>query len=74
MRFEIDEVRLKTARKHFASTMGIALREADETLDWLELLREADAINPDLQTEIIDESQQLVAILAASVKTAKRDP
>lgn len=54
--------------------MGIALREADETLDWLELLREADAINPDLQTEIIDESQQLVAILAASVKTAKRDP
>jgi len=53
-----EAIRAST-KKHFASTLGIALREADETLYWLELLR-----------EIIDEKNQLVAILASSVKTA----
>jgi len=57
-------------KKHFASTLAIALREADETLYWLELLRDAKLIRAHLLRDILDENNQLVAILASSVKTA----
>src|SRR4051794_25915495 len=61
-----------TSRKHFVSTMSIVLREADETLYWLELLAESKIVKPQLLTDLIDECNQLVAIFAASVKTARR--
>src|SRR5256885_17259533 len=61
-----------TSRKHFASTMAIVLREADETLYWLELLGESEVVKPELLTDLVDECNQLVAIFAASVKTARR--
>ncbi len=57
-------------KKHFASILSTALREADETLYWLELLRDAELIRPNLLRDLIDECNQLVAILASSVKTA----
>ncbi|MBA3484390.1 MAG: four helix bundle protein [Pirellulales bacterium] len=59
-------------RKHFASTMTIALREADETLYWLELLGESETVKVSLLKDLINECGQLVAILAASVKTATK--
>jgi len=59
-------------KKHFASMMTTALREADETLYWLELLSESGLVKPELLGEIIDECNQLVAILAASVKKASQ--
>jgi four helix bundle protein len=61
-----------STKKHFASTLAIALREADETLYWLELVRDSKLVRAELLTDLIDESNQLVAILAASVKTAAR--
>ena len=63
-----------TSRKHFASTMAIALREADETLYWLELLAESGLMKRELLADLIDECNQLVAIFAASVKTARQRP
>jgi len=57
-------------KKHFASLLSIALREADETLYWLELLRDARLIRAHLLSDLVDECNQLVAILASSVKTA----
>ncbi len=59
-------------KKHFASIMNVALREADETLYWLELLAESGTVKPELLTDLIDESHQLVAILSASVRTARK--
>jgi len=57
-------------KKHFASILSIALREADETLYWLELLRDAKLIRTHLLRDLVDECNQFVAMLAASVKTA----
>ena len=62
-----------SSRKHFISILEIVLREADETQYWLELLSESGLIKPEKLSELIDESNQLVAIFAASVKTAKSD-
>ena len=57
-------------KKHFTSILTIALREADETLYWLELLAESETIKPELLNDLVTECNELVAILAASVKTA----
>lgn len=59
-------------RRHFASTMSIALREADETLYWLELLAESETVKPSMLSDLLAECNELVAILAASVKTASK--
>jgi four helix bundle protein len=61
-----------STRKHFASTMAVALREADETMYWLELLRDSETVKPSLLEGLVNECSQLVAILAASVKTAAK--
>jgi four helix bundle protein len=59
-------------KKHFTSILVTSLREADETLYWLELLAESSTVNPSLLSDLMDECNQLVAILAASVKTASQ--
>jgi four helix bundle protein len=59
-------------KKHFTSILVTALREADETMYWLELLAESDTVKANRLSSLIDECNQLVAILAASVKTARR--
>jgi four helix bundle protein len=61
-------------KKHFTSIMNTALREADESLYWLELLRDSELVRADLLTDIVDECEQLVSILAASVKKASQVP
>lgn len=61
-----------TSRKHFASTMSIVLREADETLYWLELINESGLVKTAMLADLINECGQLVAIFAASVKTVRR--
>ena len=61
-----------SSRRHFVSTLEIACREADETLYWLELLTETGLINPARLTSLVDECQQLIAILTATIRTTKR--
>jgi len=59
-------------KKHFTSILTISLREADETLYWLELIEESGTIKPSLLGPLKKECNELVAILAASVKTASQ--
>jgi len=63
-----------SSRRHFTSFIDICAREADETLYWLELLSEAGLVKPALLRELIDECGQLVAIFAATGRSAKRPP
>lgn len=61
-----------SSKRHFVTTTEICLREADETLYWLELLSEAEIIKPARLTAISDECNQLLAILTATAKRAKQ--
>jgi four helix bundle protein len=61
-----------SSKKHFISTTKIVLREADETLYWLELLSESGIVRPSRLVGLMDECNQLVAIFAATIKTARR--
>jgi four helix bundle protein len=66
------EATRSSTKKHFTSIMVTALREADETLYWLELLAESNTVKPELIIDLTNECRQIVAILAASVKKARR--
>lgn len=55
----------------FISKLSIVVEEADETVYWLELIRDAGLVKPELLTELIDEAEQILKIMAASRKTAK---
>jgi four helix bundle protein len=61
-----------SSQAHFVSIVEIALRECGETKYWLELLRDAEVIDPARLVEIDDECDQLLRILAATVRTAKQ--
>jgi four helix bundle protein len=62
-----------SSKRHFITTAEICLREADETLYWLELLTESNLVKAKRLTALLDECNQLVAILATTVKNAKRN-
>jgi 23S rRNA-intervening sequence protein len=55
----------------FATKLSDAVEEADETVYWLELLRESSLLKPERPAEILKEANELVAITVASSKTAK---
>ena len=59
------------SRAEFAAKLSIVVEEADETLYWLELLKESGLIQPERLRELIKEADELVAIATSSRKTAK---
>jgi four helix bundle protein len=61
-----------SSRRHFISIVEIASREAAETLYWLELLAESKIVKPELLSGLIQECDELTAILTATGRTAKR--
>ncbi|MDY0169322.1 MAG: four helix bundle protein [Thermoguttaceae bacterium] len=61
-----------SSRRHFTTTLEIAIREADETLYWLELLGESGIVKPSRLSDLSRECDELIAILTATVVSTKR--
>ena len=59
------------AESDFIHKVGIANKEVRETVYWLRLIDEASLVECDVATQL-REANELVAILTASIKTAKR--
>ena len=59
------------SRAEFVAKLGVVLEEADESAFWLDLMQEAGIFPEEKLHEIIDESNELVSIFVASVRTAK---
>jgi four helix bundle protein len=59
------------SRADFIAKMGIVEEECDETLYWLEMLVELQLINADRSKELRAESNEILAIVAASIRTAR---
>ena len=57
---------------HFLSKLGDVEEEADETLFWLELLEESEIVPTKRLSALTKEADELVAIVVASINTAKR--
>jgi len=60
-----------SSKRQFIFIVEIASREAGETLYWLELLVESGTVKRSLLTSLIQECQELLAILTATGRTAK---
>jgi len=60
-----------SSKKHFTSIIEISLREADESAYWLELIAESGLMEAARLENLTNERKELVAILAATVKTSK---
>lgn len=56
----------------FVSILGIALREAEETAYWLELLVEGDIVPEARLAPLQSEVGEITAMLVASINTAKK--
>lgn len=56
----------------FLAKLAIVEEEADESVYWMELLQELEIQNEDLNTAI-KEMNEIVAIVVASIKTARRN-
>ena len=59
------------SRADFLSKLSIALKEADETQYWLELLVESDIISQSQFESLNDNLTEIIAMLTASIKTTK---
>ncbi len=60
------------SRADFAAKLAVVAEEADETLYWLELLGESGVIKPERLKALMKEGGELLAIVAASRRTARR--
>lgn len=68
----IAESRYAQSKADFASKLQIALKEASETQYWIELLRDAELVEPGPAFDsICEDCTDLLRLLTASVKTAK---
>ena len=54
------------------SKLETALQELDETIYWFELLIEAQIVPPRRLQPLMDEAEEIMAILVTSVRTVKR--
>ncbi len=61
------------SRADFIAKMGIVEEECDEALYWMEMLIESGLTKPDLLTDLRDEGSQILAIVVASIRTARRN-
>lgn len=59
------------SRRDFAHKLSIGLKELRETKTWLRIIRKADLLPAKRLHAVVDEADQLCAILSRSIHTAK---
>jgi four helix bundle protein len=67
----VREAEHAESKADFIHKMSIALKEANETLYWLELLHQAEYIDEQSFQSIGADSEELIKLLTAIVKTSK---
>ncbi len=65
------EAQYAESKADFAHKLGIAQKETNETLYWLELLEETNFFSKKEFQSLFDECEELLKIITSSIKTAK---
>ena len=60
------------SRADFIAKMGIVEEECDEALYWMEMLIESKLVKASLLKDLRNEGDQILAIVVASIRTARR--
>lgn len=61
------------SRAEFISKMGNVIEEADESCYWMEIIIEAEMLPEEKVTALLQEANELTAIMTASRKTAEEN-
>ncbi len=67
----ICEAEFGQSKADFRSKMSMALKEANETIYWLSLLKDTDYIDLKMYESLVKDARELTAMLVATVKTTK---
>jgi len=70
----VAEAQAGQSKKDFVAKMAIAAKEARETHYWLRLLVASEMMENDRLSPLLDEANQVVAILTAIIKTSQSSP
>ena len=60
------------SKAEFVSKLAIVEEEADETMFWLELIKEMNIYNDPTIENLIKESDEIVAIMVSSIRTTRK--
>jgi len=60
------------SKAEFISKIGVVVEEADETVFWLEMLIETKIVSAQKLADLLKEADELLAIFAASQRTARK--
>ena len=69
----VREAQHTESRSDFVHKLGIAQKECDETIDWLEVLNETDDLTDDQFIPLKKDAESLLKILKSSILTAKKN-
>jgi len=69
----IREAEYGQSKTDFIHKMTIALKEANETEYWINILRDTNFINDKLSVSLVEDCKELLRLLIASIKTAKQN-
>lgn len=69
----VREAQNAESKADFIHKMGIAQKECDESIYWLELLRETDFINKNEFTSITNDAIELLKMIRSSIMTARKN-
>ncbi|MBC8490445.1 MAG: four helix bundle protein [Bacteroidetes bacterium] len=67
----ICEGEFAQSKPDFINKLSIALKEANETLYWLNILHDTDYLNLEIYESLKTDNEEIVKLLIASIKTAK---
>ena len=57
----------------FTAKIGIVLEDADESLFWMEMLMEAEIVSAFKLEVLMQEANEIIAIMTASIKTVRKN-
>ena len=69
----VHESEFAQSSADFISKLSIALKEANETMNWLNLLKDTDYLKPLEFESMAKDCSELIALLVSSIKTAKKN-
>lgn len=68
----VSESEFAQSKADFANKLSVALKEANETRYWLRLIKDSKLITDEEFNSINPDAEELIRLLVASIKTAKK--
>jgi four helix bundle protein len=69
----VHESEFAQSPSDFTSKLHIALKEANETMNWLNLLHDTNVLDDKAYESMINDCSEVIALLVSSIKTIKKN-